>query len=186
MAIISRLPTPAFEEMTPAQQAAWNMIAAPRDGNVNGPFPAWIRMPELCKEIQDVSDILRSNTTFDKAVFEMIVLVTARAFNAKYMFATHCKFALKSGVSRETIDAINEGKRPVFDNEETELVYDVAYEIANGHLLPLEIYNKAVEKFGYNRLTEISTDVGFYLMIASVLNTYDVRPMAGSEILLKE
>lgn len=179
MAIISRLPITPFEEMTPAQQAAWNMIAGPRDGNVNGPFPAWIRMPELCKEIQDVSDILRTHTTFDKSVFEMIVLITARAFNARYMWSTHCKFALKSGLTQETIDAINASERPVLDDPTVQLIHDVAFEIAHGHLLPMELFKQAEETLGYDRLTEISTDVGFYLMIASVLNTYDVQPMSA-------
>ena len=177
---MSRLPLPVYEELTPEQQNAFRMIAGQRDGVVNGPFPAWIRMPALCKEIQDVSDILRTNTTLKKTVFEMLTLIVARAFNSGYMWGAHAGFAVELGLPQAVIDDINTGRRPMLEDPEDQLIFDVAYEIAAGRPVPIDIYTKAVEILGYERLTEVATDVGFYLMIACVSNTYDVQPTSGA------
>ena len=181
---MSRLPPLVYDELSPEQQNAFQMIAGPRDGVVNGPFPAWVRTPALCKEIQDVSDILRTNTTLKKTIFELITLVVARAFNTGYMCGAHAGFAVKLGLPQAVIDDINSGRRPTLEDPEDQLIFDVAHAIAGGKLLPMELYNKAVEVLGYERLTEVVTDVGFYLMIASVLNTYDVQQTPGTQPLL--
>lgn len=183
----SRLPELVYENLSPAQQKAYQMIAGPREGVVNGPFPAWIRTPELCTRIQSVSDILRSNTSLKKAMFEIITVVVARAFSANYMWGAHVSFAMRNGIPKEIIDDINSGKRPVFEDKTDQLIYDISYQLAHGKLLDENLYNEAVEKLGYEVLTEIATDVGFYLMIACVLNTYDVTsnpnsiPLASNE-----
>lgn len=172
----SRLPELKYEDMTPDQQKAYDLIRSTRP-NVNGPFPAWIRNPELCFRIQGVSDVLRSNSTLGKRTFEMLVIVVARHKNAKYMWGAHANFAIKAGLPEKIVDDINSGVRPVFDTEKEQIIYDVADTLAASKLLPQDIYDKAVEILGYDVLIEVATDVGFYDMIAMILNTFDVQPL---------
>ena len=177
------MPPLVYEDLSSEQQKAFQLITSPRDGIVDGPFHAWIRTPALCKEIQDVSNILRTNTTLKKSVFELITLIVARAFNTGYMWGAHAGFAIKLGISQEVIDDINAGRRPTLDDPEDQLIFDVAHELAGGKLFPVDIYERAVDVLGYERLTEVATDVGFYLMIASVLNTYDIQPASDAQLL---
>ena len=176
----SRLPELKYEDMTPEQQKAYDLIGSTRNGNVNGPFPAWIRNPELCFRIQSVSDVLRSNSTLGKQLFEAVTIVVARHMNAKYMWGAHSGFAMKAGLPEQIVDDINSGRKAVFPTEKEQLVYEVADTLAAGQTLPIELYNRAVEVLGYDVLIEVATDVGFYDMIACVLNTFDVQPLPGT------
>lgn len=176
----SRLPELAYSDMTPEQQKAYDLIASTRNGNVNGPFPAWIRNPLLCERIQGVSDVLRSGSTLGKRLFETVTIVVARRKNAAYMWGAHSGFAIKAGLPESIVDDINCGRRPVFETAREQIVFEVADVLACGKLLPIELYEKAVEILGYDVLIEVATDVGFYDMIATVLNTFDVQPLPGS------
>lgn len=176
----SRMPEIAYEDLTAEQKKAYDLIASTRNGNVNGPFPAWIRIPELCFSIQGVSDILRSNTSFDKRIFEMITIVVARHYCAGYMWAAHSRFAIKAGLSEKIVDEINSGIRPQFASFQEQIIFDVADTLAAGKLLPIDTYEDAVDILGYDKLIEVATDVGFYSMIAAVLNTFDVQPTENS------
>jgi 4-carboxymuconolactone decarboxylase len=166
--------------LTPEQQKAYQLIAEPRDGVVNGPFPAWIRIPELCISIQAVSDILRTKSNLKPYMFETITLIVARKYNANYMWGAHAGFAVKAGLSQGVVDDINHGRKPVFQDEKDQLIFDVADCLAAGRLLPQDLYGKAVETLGIELLVEVSTDVGFYIMIATVLNTFDVPQTPGA------
>lgn len=175
----SRLPELKYEDMSPDQQKAYDLIRSTRP-NVNGPFPAWIRNPELCFRIQGVSDVLRTNSTLGKKMFEVITIVVGRHKNAAYMWGAHARFAMNAGLPESIVDDINSGRRATFEDEREQVIYDVADTLAAGKLLPQELYDKAVELLGYDVLIEVATDVGFYDMIAMVLNTFDVQPLPGT------
>jgi 4-carboxymuconolactone decarboxylase len=172
---MSRLPPLVYEELTPDQQKAFQLIAGPRDGVVNGPFPAWIRLPKLCLSIQSVSDILRTQTNLKPCMFEVITLVVARGYNAGYMWGAHAGFAMKHGLPERIVDDINHGRHPAFADPRDQVIFDVAECLAAGKLLPGKLYDNAIELLGVELLIEVSTDVGFYNMIATVLNTFDVE-----------
>lgn len=172
---MSRLPPLIYEELSPEQQRAFQLIAGPRDGVVNGPFPAWIRLPELCERIQSVSDILRSKTTLKPYIFETLTIIVARWFNAGYMWGAHAGFAIKCGLPESIVDDINNNRHPVFEDDQDQIIFDVANILVTGKLLPIDIYNRAVEMLGIETLIEVVTDIGFYNMIATVLNTFDVE-----------
>ena len=177
---MSRLPPLIYEELTSEQQKAYQMIAGPRDGVVNGPFPAWIRTPELCERIQGVSDILRTKTNLKKYMFEMITLVVARKLNAGYMWGAHSGFAVRDGLPQSIIDDINLGRKPVFEDQSDQVIFDVADYLAASKQLPQDVYDRAAALLGIDLLIEVSTDVGFYIMIATVLNTFNVLPTEGT------
>ena len=171
---MSRLPSLVYEKLNADQKKAYDLVAGPRNGIVNGPFPAWIRKPDLCISIQKVSDILRTNTNLKKYMFETITLVVARHFDARYMWGAHSGFAIAAGLPKNIVDDINNSRRPAFDDEKDQLIFDISDCLASGQLLPQDLYDKSVELLGIDLLIEISTDVGFYIMIAIVLNTFNI------------
>jgi len=177
---MSRLPPLVYEELTPEQQKAFDAIAGPRDGVVDGPFPAWIRLPELCMSIQGVSDILRSKTNLKLYMFETITLVVARRYSAGYMWGAHAAFALRHGLPESIVDDINNGRRALFDDPQDQVIFDVADALAAGKLLPRDLYDRAVDLLGIELLIEVSSDTGLYGMIATLLNTFDIRQKPGT------
>ena len=61
-----------------------------------------------------------------------------------------------------------------FESEEEKMVYELVNELIETKTLSQDSYNRAVKRLGEKDLIELVTDVGFYTMIAMVLNVFDV------------
>src|SRR5207253_5038460 len=69
-----------LDKMSPAQRkVAEDIMAGPR-GGLRGPFNAWLRSPELADRLQKVGEYLRFNTSLEKRINEMAILMTAQAW----------------------------------------------------------------------------------------------------------
>ena len=107
-----RLPLPSFDTMSESQRAAANeLIAGPRKG-VKGPFVPLLRSPELMSRMQKVGEYLRFNSAVPPRIAEFAMLCVARSWSQQFEWVTHVPLALKAGTSKETVDALREGRRP--------------------------------------------------------------------------
>jgi 4-carboxymuconolactone decarboxylase len=67
-----------LEKMSPAQRSVADAImSGPRKG-MNGPFNAWLRSPELADRLQKVGEYVRFNSSLDKRLNEMAIIMTGR------------------------------------------------------------------------------------------------------------
>src|SRR6201991_5273459 len=72
-----------LDKMSPAQRkVAEDIMAGPR-GGMRGPFNAWLRSPELANRLQKVGEYLRFNTSLDKRVNEMAMIMTEQSMSSK-------------------------------------------------------------------------------------------------------
>ncbi len=116
-------------EMTGEQRAIAAEIAAARGGTFAGPFAIWMRVPEIAKRINDLSERLRKNSTFEKRLVELMVLTVTGWWSAEYAWNAHAKHALAEGIPAEAIEAIRSGGTPVFARPDEQLVYDIFSEL---------------------------------------------------------
>ena len=180
---MSRLPPLVYEELNDEQKKLYDVIASTRDGVVSGPQIAKIRIPPLSYLSQAVSDILRSNTSLKKTQFEVLILIVGREFNADYVWGAHDNDARKAGLPEKIIDDINYRRRPAFDDEADEVIYDVGMILAKGQTLPQDLFDKAVKLLGMNKLIEAATDVGYYMSACMTAKTYALKARKGTNSL---
>ena len=93
--------------------------AGPR-GGIRGPFPAWIRSPELADRGQKLGEYCRFNTSFEPRLAELAIIVCARYWTAQYEWYAHAPLARKGGLSQDVIDAIAAKQRPAAMQEDEE------------------------------------------------------------------
>lgn len=165
-----RMPPLAPDRMTPRQRAAADeLIAGPRKG-VKGPFIALLRSPELMARLQRVGEFLRFSSSLSARASEFATLIVARALSQQFEWFTHVPLALKAGTAQTTIDALREGRRPTQMNEEEQLVHDLVGELLRHHGLSDTTYRLAVAHFGEAGVVELTSLVGYFVLVSLVLN----------------
>jgi len=107
-----RLPTIAPEQYTAEQKKAAEEFLAARKVPVFGPFEPMMYSPEVMSIARATGDYLRYHSAIGNTLSELVILVTAREWSQDYEWYVHQPIALKAGISKETADAIADGRRP--------------------------------------------------------------------------
>src|SRR5260370_35407344 len=104
---ITRFAPLKMEELTPAQKAWADMIAAPpRNAKfTNPPYRAYIRNPDLAPRLTAMSEYLRWNTSLPPRLSELAILITARHWTAHYEWFPHYPLAIKAGLDTKIAGA---------------------------------------------------------------------------------
>ena len=67
-----------LDKMSPAQRSVAEAIMSGPRGGMRGPFNAWLRSPELADRLQKVGEYVRFNSSLDRRVNEMAIIMTAQ------------------------------------------------------------------------------------------------------------
>ncbi len=165
-----RMPRIPPEKMTPAQQkAAAEFMETRQTKTLNGPFIALLRSPDLINLASDIG-LWTRKTTLPPRLFEFVVLITARYWTQNFEWKGHSASALKGGLSKDIVQAVAEGRRPLRMAEDETIVYDFTTELLNNRGVSDDTYARALAKFGEQGIIDMTGISGYYTMIAMVLN----------------
>jgi 4-carboxymuconolactone decarboxylase len=175
-----------LDKMTPAQRAVADAIASgPRKG-IRGPFNAWLRSPELADRLQKVGEYVRFNTSLDKRVNEMAIIMTAQAWGSQYEWYAHAPLAIEAGLDPSIVAAIGAGRKPENMKDDEAIVWEFTTQLRRDHRLDDGIYAKALEKFGERGIVDLIAVNGYYDTVSMTLNVAHVAPPADAEIPFKQ
>lgn len=177
----ARVPKITDDEMSAEQKRIAAIIGGARGGTVDGPFALWLRVPEIAERAQHFSDRIRSKSTIEQRLFEVMVLAATRPWSATYAFEAHARTAERLGVSPAVVDAIRQRRTPPFERDDERLVFDTVTELTQSRKLSGPSYDRALAALGRESLIELITAAGFYTMIAMMLVAFDVPPSGGAQ-----
>lgn len=169
-----RMPGIAAEHLTPAQVKAIEDFVAVRGRNVTGPFGPFVpllRSPELMVRAGALGEYLRYRSALPPRVSEMAILLVARRWTQQYEWFAHEPPARTAGVSAEIISAIAEGRRPKDMSEDEAALYDLYDEVHRNQSASDATYARAKAAFGEQGLMDAMGLLGYYTMLAMVMNT---------------
>ena len=165
-----RMPMISPENMTAAQkQAAADISAGPR-GDVRGPFTAILRSPGFMGPAQKLGEYIRFHCPLDMRINEMAALMGARAWSQQYEWFAHVPHALKAGLKPAIIEAIAEGRRPAGMAGDEEVLYDFLTELLANKSVCDATYARTVGHYGEQGIIDILGIVGYYTMLAMIMN----------------
>jgi len=180
--MIDRLPPLPLDQLDAAQRAAADeLIAGPRKA-VKGPFIPLLRSPELLSRVGKLGEHLRFHTTLSPRVSEFATLIVARACTQDFEWAVHVPLALKAGTPAATIEAVREGRRPADMSEEEACVHDFAAELLQRHGVADATYQSALARFGERGVVELTSLIGYFVMVSLVLNVAHTPPEAAADV----
>ena len=181
-----RMPEMTLEKMTPAQRSIAEAIMTGPRGRMSGPFNAWLRSPVLADRLQKVGEYVRFNTSLDKRINEMAILMTAQAWGAQYEWYAHAPLALKAGLDPQVLAAIGAGRKPENMKDDEAIVWEFTTQLRRDHSVDDAIYAKALEKFGEQGIIDLIAVNGYYDVVSMTLNVAHVKAPAEAEMPFKQ
>ena len=171
-----RLPPMDMQSMNDAQRrAAESLIAGPRKA-VAGPFIALIRSPELLDRMQRVGEYLRFNNAIPQKLVELAILLTARHVDNAFEWVLHQPLARKEGVGQDTIDAINQRRRPASMAPDEAAVHDFVREMLDTSFVSDGAYSNVLRRFGEQGVVDLTGTIGYFIAVCYVMNVAGTPP----------
>jgi 4-carboxymuconolactone decarboxylase len=150
-----------------------DLVARRKDGALIGPFNAWLRFPQFGKPAWAFNRAMWEHSVLPAAIHQLVILVTAAKFGARYEIYGHEYFAQRAGLAEQKIATIVAGERPADLTHDEGVAYDMAAALNRGGPLPETTYRAVLATFGDVALAEIVFLVGCFSMVGVTLNAFD-------------
>jgi 4-carboxymuconolactone decarboxylase len=173
---MARMPELKPEEFDPKTRALGERIVKTRGGTIQGPWAHMLRSPGLAESAAQFSDFLRDGVTVPRKLALLAVIMTARHWNAGFVWNAQSPQAKNAGIPEAVIEAIRARKTPAFTDAAEKAVYDLFTELHAKQGASDATYAAAEKALGQTGLIEILNVAGFYGIIASVVRTTGVAP----------
>jgi 4-carboxymuconolactone decarboxylase len=165
-----RMPLPAADAMSDEQRAAAQaLIDGPRKG-VYGPFLPLLRTPQLLDRVGKVGEHLRFGGQLEARVRELATCLAARHVGNQFEWQMHAPLAVQAGVDAQAIEAVRQGARPGTLAADEALAYDFATELLHTNGCSDITYGRAVGQFGEHGVVELTTLLGYFVMVSWLMN----------------
>ena len=177
---MARIPLFPLDNMSEDQRRVYDAVVSGPRGVVVGPLRAALHRPELADKWQQLGEILRYRTSLPPRLSELAILVTARHWSSQLEWQQHAPAALKGGLAQQIVDAIREGRRPAFANQDEEAVFEFAFELQNAKAVKDKTYQRTLGLIGVQGIVELTALIGYYTMVAMTLVAHEIPLPEGS------
>jgi len=176
----SRVPFITERDQVPAEHREnYDRIAETR-GSVRGPFSVLLNSPDIAGRIAHVGTYVRYESELPGSVREAAILATARAFDCAYEWAAHEPLARDAGVPDSLIESVA-SRRPLADGSGLEsLVVEYGRALFGDNEVPDDLFVAVRERFGPRRTVELTATMGYYGMLACLINAFELEPDSES------
>jgi 4-carboxymuconolactone decarboxylase len=145
-------------------------------GHLMGPPAIWIHSQPLGNSLQVFGGAIRYHLHFSRRAQEIAILMVAHHRDSEFERFAHEQAGLKSGLTRQDIDAIFAGNAPDLRTDEEQAVYEVTRAVLATGTLTAQDYEKYAAVLSVPHLFELVTLIGYYLMLATQLAVFDIQP----------
>jgi 4-carboxymuconolactone decarboxylase len=175
-----RMPPLQESSLTAEQVAAIDELRRIRGIELRGPWIPLLRSPEVLRRARAMGDYLRYESTLPPRLSEFLILLTAREWTQQYEWQAHHAIALQAGLDAATVDAVAEARRPQQMTADEAMLYDLFTELHRNRGVSDTTYTNAVAAFGEQGIIDAVSIVGYYTLLAMVMNTAQTPLPAGT------
>lgn len=172
---MGRISFPAPESMSQDQRAVYDDIVTGPRGRLVGPLRAVLHNATLADRWQRFGQVLRFETCLPAHLNELAILVTARRWNSDLEWAIHAQDAARAGLPDKLTEAIRTGTTPDFgvDTASRE-IYDYARELLMKGDVSDPVHAAVTARWREVGVVELTSVIGYYSMVAMILNSQQV------------
>ncbi len=191
---MSRLPVLTPDSLSPEQKRVYDRIAgdnrrrqtrrfrmANDDGTLTGPFNALLYAPEVGDAVQQLGGALRFESSLPGHLRELAILMVAQRWRANYEWYAHAPIAAKEELGEAVIEAVKKGEVPGDAPDDVQTVHNFVSELVQTRRVCDETYEQACALIGEQGLVELISVVGYYTLLAGLLNTFEIGVPQGEE-----
>jgi 4-carboxymuconolactone decarboxylase len=182
---MARLPEITNPEQLPEDQRDLFDYLAGTRGSVRPPFSIVMHSPETARRISHLGTYLRFESSLPPKVNELAICATAREFDCRHEFFAHSRLAREAGALDETL-AVIANRGPLEDlSDEDALPVRYARELLRDHEAQDETFAAVLERYGEAGAIELTATIGYYAMMACLLNALEIYTSESEGVLPK-
>ena len=179
---MARTPTVTRDQVPEPLRAAFDAETAGSGGTiVGGPGSVMIHSPEMRHRANALVNYLRDESSLSKKIQELVMILTARAMDCQYIWHAHAARARarQQGISDAFVDALRDNKPlPALPADE-QIVVNYVQELFKTHKTSPATFQAVLTQFGARGVTELTTLMGYYALLAFNANAFEIDVPAG-------
>ena len=165
---MARLPLLADRAgLSESQQAVFDWIVESR-GTMIRPYEVLLHLPEMARPAAELGHQIRYEGALSDHDRELAIIATAVAHACGFEWDTHVGLARAAGVAEATITAVRDGEDIVESPDDA--VVGFVREMCAASRVSDATYGAARDRLGTSGVVELSTLVGYYTLLAFVIN----------------
>jgi len=175
------------EELDEQGKKVYDLAISPESRTLvglRGPSGIWLHSPILAEVLRAANQYLRFETTLDRRLTELAILVTARELDNQFEWTAHEPAALKEGLDPKIIDVIRRRKPAARLGKKEALIINFGRELFRWKKVRSQTFARAVSAFGRRGVLELAALMANYAMTALIFNTVDQQLHPGQKPLL--
>ncbi len=178
MARIAKIETK--DQLDPEHHGVFDAIAESR-GRVQGPFPMLLHSPELAGRVAHLGAHVRFEMGLSRKLKELVILTVARELDCRFEWSVHAGHARAAGVPDDCIEALRTRREPAGLTPEETDVRRYTRELLRSRRVSGETFAAVERRLGAAGCVELSSLIGYYVLLACVLNSMEVEPAEGEK-----
>jgi len=173
----SRLPLIDRSALDDAGKKVFDAVASNPNtlAGLRGPVGIRLYSPGITRSSGRETAYLRYGSTISRKHAELIILVTARAFDAQFEWTYHEPPGLKAGLEQRVIDAVKYNKPLTGLPEQDAAIIQLGREVFGKTAVTSDTFAKAQKLFGRETLVEIVALFGASANTAILIHAFDQR-----------
>ncbi len=172
-----------YESIVGGRRAAsqQHFLLLDQAGALTGPFNALLHAPAVGIRVSALGEAVRYETTLTNREREIAILTVAAVRRSSYEWYAHERVGRAVDVTEPELEALRARRTPDLTDAAEQAIHSVSATLAAGQKLGSEDYTDAVACLGDQRLVELVVLVGYYGMLATILETFDVDAPEGGD-----
>lgn len=143
------------------------------DGSLHGPFGIMLTAPALGDALQQLGATIRFRTDLSARIREIAILQTAHATGSSFEWWAHARVGRAVGLTDEEIMQLSIGCFASEDPTES-AVAGLCQGLLTSGVITDEDFDAARAHLSHRQITEVTTLVGYYRLLAELMRIYDV------------
>jgi 4-carboxymuconolactone decarboxylase len=132
-------------------------------------WTVYVHLPEILGPIRQLHEQSHVNARISQKLEHFIIMIVARHWTND-IWTAHEEDSIKEGLGRDTVTALEEGRRPEHMTEDEEIVYDFCIELLENKRVSDATYARAVAKLGEEGVVQTAVTAGLYTYLSMAVN----------------
>ncbi len=132
-------------------------------------WTVYVHLPEILGPIRQLHEQSHVNSRISQKLEHFVIMIVARHWTND-IWTAHEEDSIKEGLGRDTVTALEEGRRPEHMTEDEEIVYDFCIELLENKRVSDATYARAVAKLGEEGVVQTAVTAGLYSYLSMAVN----------------
>jgi 4-carboxymuconolactone decarboxylase len=133
-----------------------------------------INAPEIAQRGAHLSEYLRQESTLSSKTQELAMLTTARELDCQFIWNAHAAAGRSAGLKDQTVDDLRDKKELSGLAPDESAVVNYGREFFRTNRVSQATFDAALAQFGVRGLTELTSLMGYYALLAFNINAFEV------------